>query len=452
MTLAQTEIDTLIVPLLPESSPITERRVFNAEIGVEHALGAQVVRNIEIDSLATSIIDDSARLIIPDPNIGRITRAVGFVNRHFVPGSVEAVIAARAAEDAETARVAKTLAGYKIENGLDDARAKLAHKAKDIDMVFNRVYERDLPEDLQTDYSRHVREDSGLPKDVQDWITEETPEGNNRLRAYLEHQVTGREEVQDHETLNRALETQKRLWLQATKKSINAGWNSGDMQRAERGMQELTTVFGDYFDLYMHELGGYAYIDKNYIVLGASENEIDSLAMHEFNHVRFGKLEGKWADEAITEHVAQVFKGLRGIENISGGQIDPETQRVLKSRSDRTYRAARHIVGNLIWMARDNLTVSDFTRASSKNVGDSNVGQIEIEQLLDDLFGVEGVYKSITKYVKKAENSYRLLGQGRTKAFNNACEDVSHLLQNDPISIFGEGFRLPEVGARYIQV
>jgi hypothetical protein len=219
-----------------------------------------------------------------------------------------------------TLRQASESSRRQINLELDAARGHLFDMSDGHQKLIDRYcMDGIVPEDI---HRLMLDPDSGKPPDsYYNWLRQEAD--YDQLLQFLEWHVGTIEQLQIEPHVVEAIEYQKEGYAIDVLKGIGAGWLHEDADSAVMAVDGVTVYIGDVFDHTLEDAGGYHERGKDHVVISGTSRgvfflrpqmvvkNIDFAGKHEFNHAVLGRLDligGRWMDEAVTEHIVQVFE------------------------------------------------------------------------------------------------------------------------------------------------
>jgi aromatic ring-cleaving dioxygenase len=187
-------------------------------------------------------------------------------------------------------------------------------------------------------------------------------EDKHRLLNFLQSHNAYLADRQQSPEFVEAVNQQKKLFTQGIKKGLSEGWFHDSAKEALARVGGFRVYLGDFFTTDFSHRGGYYIIgDKNQVSVG--EGAVEHATVHELNHALLETFPNPedtrkpfnqtWLLEAVTEELAQTFKGGEfGEFNTNVGSY-PE------------YRGLLRTVVDIARQLRTGVDFSDFTRAYS---------------------------------------------------------------------------------------
>ena len=327
-----------------------------------------------------------------------------------------------------------------LKEELDDVRIAIAERTKN-DPSFAGLTLKDLPPFLRHVYKKECVDSDGTPtRSVTEWLTEASEAGDKRLINFVKYNTDRHEKLQHDPELNEALDRLKKDWLAAVEKGVVEGWLHPNAAFASQRMKLLQVVFADYYDLQAHNREAYAKPYDYIVVLPTHVDGIDVSGSHELNHALLGHHLYKWLNEAVTEHIAQVFDGNRTVDDISSVGILSGTQHPQPEHDDRFYRSERNLLAAIIEGSKGKLTVSDFTRMYSNNTYQRpNADELRaFYAKIDDAYQSEAFIMRLNTFLTYTYRSYVQAGMQQLEAWQLANADTAALLVTNPDEIVAD--------------
>ncbi len=208
--------------------------------------------------------------------------------------------------------------------------------------------------------SRNNSEFTDLSVASQDRIVEESQrlrrEDNARMLTFLH---TNHRHIRDRQESNELRESvlyEKYAWREGVELGVSEGWlDESAMERAKK-VHKLKVFVGDDFSTYVHRIMGYfqpssneVVVDNETILSQNPEDELNDPTGHEINHallcgvsavaeasdskesteVVVDPLKNRWVNEALTEHIDQIFKGNSHPEKVNAEVGSYSEERIL---------------------------------------------------------------------------------------------------------------------------
>lgn len=287
------------------------------------------------------------------------------------------------------------------------------------------------------------------------WLTRtsenptEQAEYDSQLLNFLQHHFNRIEKLQKHPAFAEAIQSQRDTYLQSLQQAEADKWIvEGSAEDAAHDLEEhIKHYVTDEFSAMELTAAAYARRGEHtaYHPYGSTEFSVDSLvqsihdsAHHEFNHVVLGSLPGRWLDEAVTEHIAEVF----AVEWREVTTMAPDTP-------DDTYAAERSLLDCVIYKSRQialeegkkhdselsMLEASDFTLAYSEAPTDKVEFQDILSAKVQYIFGFD-VLGAITHQIQDFEQTLKYSKDGENLSTRQlqerAIESVRHILLQQP--------------------
>lgn len=413
-----------------------ERVVFNADFGIEHAIGARVVRGVEMGIVDDELISYKQQLLegFNPPSLRqKLLHQTGLKKydddtRAYTIHEADLEYLNRARNN----RVAETKAE------LDNVRAKLRRPVlralEDPETTYFK-----LPPYLRHQFleaSKGVMGSSLVVSgetDTADWLLASgTEQDDARFINFLQHYVHRREEAQSDELLKTQLELKKADWLTSLEHGVRSGWfqlTPDQLEEYDEKIKGLRVVYADRHDLDHQGRGGYAFLGDGYVVLPLNYMDVNRVVKHEINHAVLGYFKPVWLNEAVTEHIAQVFDGHREMEDIDIGAHEHHRLQ----GHDRTYSYSRSLLYSLIGASKGQLKMTDFTLAYVDNLrGGEEKLEEALRQRIKTIFN-EDMIQTITSYYDEAIKNQEKQGYKNIdgqSVIESASEHAYHRLMN----------------------
>ncbi len=433
-------------PDVPEPKLKPEvRRVHNHELRLEHALGATAVATMEAILPLEETIFNTAQLKgqaaeayerrMSSMTTAQKIRYLAKWQARPLPGLRRKIDRL----DSDQNSLSTTLAASeaRVAELLDEVREKIK-EAPEFKNEENRHFiGKTFPPYIQALYSRSNNEALELGRPIQDpveWLTENTSEGRERLINFVKFNVDRSEKAQDDPELVETYQQEKEEWGEGVRKGIEEGWIQSSHLETITKIDDVTVRFADSFDLSHQDRGGYSIKNKKYIVFGKNKGVIEHAAKHELNHALLGSFsnEHTWLNEAVTEHLAQVINGDRGIEEIFGaGQNEG---------SDHAYRHPRDLLDSLIELSDNGFSMKQVALAYAKDGPSSSEGEAWLKGKIDRELGVTGSLDKVSTKVAELIAEHMALGKPWRLALTYACGTVGALLRSTPQEVLGQEY------------
>ncbi|HZL08293.1 MAG TPA: hypothetical protein VFC50_03805 [Candidatus Dormibacteraeota bacterium] len=301
-----------------------------------------------------------------------------------------------------------------------------------------------------------------------DWLGQEA--NDQQLLNFLQWHVAAIEKHQADPEVQAEVDAQRSAYKSGLAKAIEEGWLHEGAEAAIKKVDGVRVYTGDIFDTILQDMGGYHVRGTDAIVIAAPDDlgseghakthRIKRAAKHEFNHAVLGMFGARFADEAITEHIAEALD--KGEPEI----LDPANRK----DDERIYENERALMAAVLSQGFEAIPVSLATQAYSEtdssrvpvNPFDTNTAGRDVEVSLRvktdqqqkremltsrinaswrTKLGIKDISVSvidrIDAHVIRLEHHYAIEGMTTMEARSQAAATVLSDLLQQPDVIFG---------------
>jgi hypothetical protein len=260
------------------------------------------------------------------PEAGRVHRALGRLAGKIITDQEHDYLQKHRGERHNISHSHKhyqsQLEGYRegLDFLLSGTRYKLNNLNEEEKAIFDDYIQTAMPDSLAQVIEMDMKKKRIItPMPARQWMAEEATD--DQLTNFLQWHTHMIDVQQTNPEAQKKFEATREEYKKDVAKGIEGGWLHTDAELAIQKVDAVRVVVGDVFDTIMQERGGYHIRQSDHVVvaLGKGETEAEqSVALqinadhalkHEFNHAALGQYENhRWLDEALTEHIAEVFK------------------------------------------------------------------------------------------------------------------------------------------------
>jgi hypothetical protein len=312
-------------------------------------------------------------------------------------------------------------------------RADLTDMPHDQAERFSELCDMAVPDDLRAD-----KEADPYNPLWNQWLLRGT--SDRQLMDFLQWNVEMIWQQQNDDRFGTMIEEQRTAFKESVKAGILGGWLHPDFEQAADGVDGLSVYVGDAFNTGSRGYGGFHTRGTNDIVIAGSKSfadgfsdlygRIPAVAQHELRHP-FGRLADRWADEAMTEHGAQV--ALHGQPHV----LRPDYRR---HKRGKAYVSERTLMADVTTPMTDPLPAHLASQAYSQIDGDDRLE--ELIYRFDKRWGVyaplgQSAFAGLNNHINGLESEYRSKGLSKIAAGDLAAIRIKNMLDRDPRAVFG---------------
>lgn len=323
---------------------------------------------------------------------------------------------------------------------LHEVRRKLFYLTKDQSYQLDKYCNAASSHFLMSVKNRQSRENSWS-----DWLSMATTD--EELTNFLQWHVAVIQNQQTDPEALALIEQEKHEFKIGVAEGVEAQWFHKDALHALTEVDATRVYIGDIFDTLMQEKGGYCHRDENMIVIaGPSERgnsstlrHISHALKHELNHATLGGYGGlRWLDEAVTEHIAEVFES--GQPDI----VDPTKRDIFNP----TYREERALLADVLTAGGLEIPMILLTRGYSEI--NANTARFQAQEAIENSWGHlvppgKMALLQVHSWVRQLELEFVDKGLTAMKAGSIACRQARQDLRENPELVFGHGAQKPDL-------
>ena len=288
-----------------------------------------------------------------------------------------------------------------------------------------------LYDQFEIEHPESVEEE--FPHSLVDWLTESsykdmpdtTPQEkqareekhkaeNARLLNFLQAHNHYVENFQQDDKFLEKVEVQKQRWAQGVARGLNSGYYDESARERAQNVDALRVYEGDDFSTLLADMAGFHNRGTSTVVV--SRKHIGRSTVHELNHALLwggdvekladDPLNTRWADEALTEHAAQLNK--------AAGAQDPEVMHLEWG----SYRGFRGLLGAAVEVAREKgmqVSMKRMLLAYSSAGEDRTRRTAWLDREFDKVFGTEEFFVTVqarlNEHVELSQNEFKRQGK-----------------------------------------
>jgi hypothetical protein len=346
--------------------------------------------------------------------------------------------------DTTIARLTITPEGPVIQQRIEDAestrhlelfsiRSSLKRLSEEQHATLNYYLESNIP-----GYFKAIKAAKGKSGDNWgDWLG--SRDNESHLLTFLHWHIDKLKRQTTNPEVQAMIEQIRQDYKIAVQKGIDEGWLHSDAQYAIEAVDSIQVYIGDVFDTLIKDRAGYCISGTDYVVVSGAEDSLgytlDRVLMHEFNHAVLGQFGDRWLNEALTEHLAQVLRGKRTIDEFK--VTNPGLNDNLL-----VYEDERSLLRLLLHTGKKPVPVLLLTRAYSKFLSKHPESRAA-KHAIDRSWGVQNTLDILNNHIGLLEDAYNANGETEHNSQRKAVLKTSIQLRALPHEIFGKGFKSP---------